>query len=128
MRILFHQLAVTEHRVLCLFFRMLFHYHMTFPFQNAVTSTSPGGCSSNCKHTTFIFQNAVPSTSLSRLLQRLYPYDAMLGKEGQTAVTDALKVTICKTKSYLLAFYLVHFKVEYDIAKLNGMLRLVALV
>ncbi|KAI0224510.1 von Willebrand factor A domain-containing protein 8 [Lamellibrachia satsuma] len=34
---------------------------------------------------------AVPSVSTQRLLQRLYPYDVMLGKEGQTAVMDALK-------------------------------------
>ncbi|KAI0224175.1 von Willebrand factor A domain-containing protein 8 [Lamellibrachia satsuma] len=38
-----------------------------------------------------IKQTAVPSVSTQRLLQRLYPYDVMLGKEGQTAVMDALK-------------------------------------
>ena len=38
-------------------------------------------------------QTVVPSVSTQRLLQRLYPYDVMLGKEGQTAVVDALKAS-----------------------------------
>lgn len=35
----------------------------------------------------------MPETSLHTLIQRLYPYKVMLGKEGQTAVTDALYVS-----------------------------------
>ena len=34
----------------------------------------------------------MPNADVHSLLQRLYPYYAMLGKEGQTAVIDALKV------------------------------------
>ncbi|XP_052760098.1 von Willebrand factor A domain-containing protein 8-like [Mya arenaria] len=44
--------------------------------------------------------NVMPNTDVHSLLQRLYPYMAMLGKEGQTAVTDALQkfnVPLAKT-------------------------------
>ena len=34
----------------------------------------------------------MPGVSVSSLLKRLYPYDTILGKEGQNAVLDALSV------------------------------------
>ena len=34
----------------------------------------------------------MPDINVHSLLHRLYPYTVMMGKEGQTAVTDALKV------------------------------------
>ena len=38
------------------------------------------------------FQSQVPGANESRLLHMLYPSQVMLGKEGRTAVTDAIKV------------------------------------
>ena len=35
-----------------------------------------------------------PEASVHTMLKRLYPYDVMLGKEGQNAVLDALSVSI----------------------------------
>ena len=35
----------------------------------------------------------LPDTSIHAMLKRLYPYDVMLGKEGQNAVQDALSVS-----------------------------------
>ena len=46
----------------------------------------------------------MPETSLYSLIQRLYPYKAMMGKEGQTAVTDALSVCINIKKNVLNDF------------------------
>lgn len=39
------------------------------------------------------FQNLFPMLSAQQLFQRLYPYEAMLGKEGRTAVEGILSVT-----------------------------------
>ena len=38
-------------------------------------------------------QAEMPPVSSERLLEKLYPYRAMLGKEGVSAVQDTLKVS-----------------------------------
>ena len=38
-------------------------------------------------------QDEFPEANVSSLLKRLYPYETMLGKEGQSAVQDALSVS-----------------------------------
>ena len=42
----------------------------------------------------FYFQDINPKHSLEELVHRLYPYDLILGDEGQKVVQDALKVKI----------------------------------
>lgn len=37
--------------------------------------------------------------SVQRVIERLYPYNVFLGKEGRTAVKDALKVSIAYCNS-----------------------------
>lgn len=38
------------------------------------------------------FQNKLPFISSQHLINRLYPHQLIVGQEGQTAVTDTLKV------------------------------------
>ena len=53
-----------------------------------------------------------PEASVHTMLKRLYPYDVMLGKEGQNAVLDALSVSItfklCSISSGPLMVAIVH--------------------
>ncbi len=41
----------------------------------------------------YLLQNLFPMLSAQQLVQRLYPYDVMLGKEGRTAVEGVLSVS-----------------------------------
>ena len=56
----------------------------------------------------FRLQNAVPSASHQHLLNKLYPYESMLSKEGVTAVTDAMKVSATQLHSPHLVSTLIH--------------------
>ncbi len=40
-----------------------------------------------------LLQNAFPMLSSQQLLQRLYPYNSILGKDGRTAVEGVLSVS-----------------------------------
>lgn len=42
------------------------------------------------------FQNAMPNVPVHSLIERLYPYETILGKEGVTAVEDTLSVSLLK--------------------------------
>ena len=50
----------------------------------------------------FYFQDINPKHSLEELVHRLYPYDLILGDEGQKVVQDALKVKIRSFHLFLL--------------------------
>jgi hypothetical protein len=41
----------------------------------------------------FVLQEMVPQHSIQDLVYMLYPYDLMLGLEGQKVVQDAMKVS-----------------------------------
>ena len=45
-------------------------------------------------HVPVFLQDALPGVSSRSILQRLYPYSLMLGKEGKTAVNDTLQVRL----------------------------------
>lgn len=41
----------------------------------------------------FVLQNIFPMLSSQQLIQRLYPYKSILGKDGHTAVEGVLSVS-----------------------------------
>lgn len=50
----------------------------------------------------YLLQNLFPMLSAQQLVQRLYPYEVMLGKEGRTAVEGVLSVSFSNDRELIL--------------------------
>lgn len=50
----------------------------------------------------YLLQNLFPMLSVQQLVQRLYPHEVMLGKEGRTAVEGVLSVSFSNDRELTL--------------------------
>lgn len=60
----------------------------------------------------YLLQNLFAMLSAQQLVQRLYPYEVMLGKEGRTAVEGVLRVSLSILYKLCLSSKCDYFKEE----------------